>query len=829
MKGNTAPEAGPNILTEDPAMLRILPKDLRLALRSAWKSPIISLIAIVSVALGIAASTTVFSLAHSFLLRPLPYPEADRLVLVWERVEARVHERDLVAPANYFDWQERISSFAELAAYNFTAVHLTGGERPEQVLAAQVTPSFLSTLGVEPLRGRIFLPEEGAVGNTPVVVSEALWQRRFGGDEGLLGRPLTLDGEVVTVVGVLPDTFDFFQGGVDLWQARDYAELRDERSVRSLFVVGLLAPEASVANARAELEAVASHLAELHPEANEGRSVRLETLREMFPGPTDRRLIQILAIVLTLVVLVACANVASLLLARSQARQQEMAVRTALGAGRGRLLRQLLTESAVLALAAGALGLFLARFGVAGTASSLPSILPAFYSPTMNSTVVLFGLGLSLLCGFAFGIGPAFEAMGGDLRQALLEGGRGGMAGRRQKRMLRAFVVVELAMALTILVGAALLTDVFHQRLGIEPGFDPENLLTFELSLPEHLYPEDDDLRRFLERAEGRLAAVPGAIGTTFTSTLPRSRDLPRREFTLEGQALEHFEQTESVRLVVSPSYFETLGITRRSGRVFTVGDRADTAPVVVVNERFLELFAEQGAALGGHLEIAGASREIVGVVDNITQRRLSGVEPADAVIYLPLHQHPVRSVHAILRSAADPYTLVAPAQATLAELASDQPMGSITTIEEHIAHELAGPTIIAQILYGVGLLVLTLAAMGIYGIMTFAVTQQTSEIGLRMALGARPRQILGRVTGQGARLAGLGLLLGLPLSFGVMKLVDSIFEASARDGIEVATGLSALPLAQVGGVLFAVGFFACYLPARRATRVDPVRALEPR
>jgi len=808
-------------------MLRTLPRDLRHALRSAWKTPAVSAIAIISVALGIAATTTVFSLAHSFLLRPLPYPEADRLILVWERAEAQGDERELVAPANYFDWQERSEAFSAFAAYSFSAAHLTGIERPEQISAAQVTPSFLSTLGVDPVRGRVFLPEEGGLGNTPAVVSEALWQRRFGGVEDLLGRSLTLDGKAVTVVGILPETFDFFQGGVDLWQVRDFKELRDERSERSLFVVGRLAPEASINSARAELEAAASHLAQAYPETNEGRAVRLETLREIFPGPMDTRLVQILMIVLMLVLLVACANVASLLLARSQARQQEMAVRMALGAGRRRLLRQLLTESAFLAMCAGVLGLLLSRIGVAGAASALPSILPAFYAPTMNTTVALFALGLSLLCGLAFGIGPALEALRGDLRQALLEGGRGGMAGRRQKRILRAFVVVELALALTILVGAALLTDVFHQRLGIEPGFDPENLLTFELSLAEHLYAEDDDLLRFLARGEDRLAAVPGATAATFVSSLPRSRGLPFDDFTLEGQDLERFEQTESVWLAVSPSYFEALEVPRRAGRLFSIGDRADSAPVVVVNERFLEQFQDQGAALGQRLEIAGATREIVGVVGNITQRRLSGIEPSEAVIYLPLEQRPVRDLHAILRSEADPYALVTPIQAVLEELAPEQPMGAAATMEEHIAHQLAGPEMISRILYGVGLLVLALAAMGIYGVMTFVVSQQTGEIGLRMALGARPQQILARVAGQGARLSALGLLVGLPLAGLVVKLIETMFEAASSDGIEAAAGLSVLPVAQVGLLLLSVGLLACYLPARRATQVDPVRALE--
>ena len=811
-------------------MFSTLLRDLRHALRATRKTPVISLIAIVSVALGIAAATTVFSLAHSFLLRPLPYPEADRLILVWERPEARSDDRELVAPATYFQWQSEAQTFTDLAAYRFQSAHLTGGEAPEQVSAASVTPNFLSLLGVEALQGRIFLAEEGAPGEQPVVISEALWQRRFAGDENLLGQTLTLDGETATVVGVLPNTFDFFRGGVDLWQVRDFFEFRDERDNRNLFVFGRLAPDVALPAARAELETMAQRLAETYPETNEGWSVRLETLKEIFPGPTDTRLVQVLMTVLVLVLLVACANVASLLLARAQARQQEMAVRLALGAGRRRLLRLLLTESAVLALAAGTLGLLLARIGVGSMGSSLPSILPAFYAPTMNSTVVFFALGLSMACGLAFGLAPALEALGGDLREALLEGGRGGLASRHQKRMLRGFVVAELALALTILVGAAMLTDVFHQRLGIEPGFDPENLLTFSLSLPDHLYDEDEDLQHFLDQAAESFAAVPGAQAVTFATALPRSRALSFSEFQIEGRDLERFEQTESAWLGVKSGYFETLGIQHRNGRLFTELDRADTLPVAIVNERFVEQFFSEGeVVLGQRLEIADAQREIVGVVANIAQRRLSGIRPPEAVIYLPLEQHPQRGLQALLRTEGDPYALVPPIRQALREIAPNQPMGAAQSLEDHIVHQLAGPALIAQILYGVGFLVLALAAMGIYGVMSFAVSQQTREIGLRMALGARPAQILGRVTTQGIRMAGLGFALGFPLSIGVTRLVDSIFEAAASDGIQAAEGLSALSAVQVTLLLVLVGVFACYLPARRATQVDPVRALEAR
>ena len=806
-------------------------RDLRQGARSIRKTPLLSAIAIGSVALGIAANVTVFSLTHSFLLRPLPYPEADQLVLLWERPIAQPEAFNLVAPATFFDWQERSNTLAEVAAYRFANRHLGGGERPEQLFTADITPSFLTTLGVEPLRGRLFTEAEGTEGEGAVaVLSEDLWRNSFAAREDLVGSELELDGETFTVVGILPRTFEFFQGSVDLWRAEQFLGEQFERGERNLLVVGRRKADITSETVVAELMGLSEELAKSFPESHEGWTSRAQTLRESFPGPTDTALLEILTTVLALVLLVACANVSSLLLARSQTRRKEMAVRLALGAGRSRLLRQLLTESVQMAFVGGLLGLFLGRLGISALAASLPAIIPSFYSPTMNPTVMAYGLGVAMLCGLAFGFSPALEALRSGTREALLEGGRGATADRRQKRLLRGFVVAELALALAILVGAALLTEVFDQRLGIEPGFDAENLLTSQLTLPAHLYPEDDDLRRFTEDLERNLDALPGTRGATLVTALPRTRALNSEEISFEGEVTEDVEARRTVRLGVGPDYFQTLGVSLRSGRLFQSSDGPNAPPVAVVNRRFVERYLEGEEAVGQRIEIAGATREIVGVVDNVAQRRLAGIQPPVTAVYLPLAQQPMRSMHLMVRTEGDPYALTGAVQERLAVLAPAQPLGAFTTIEEHVAHQLSAPLLIARILYSVGLLVLALAAMGIYGVMSFSVVRQTGEIGLRMALGALPRQILARVTLEGARMASIGFALGIPAALGIHRLVQGFFETSTQDfGGEIDTTLALLPMFEVAALLLGIGLLACYLPARHATRIDPAEALETR
>ncbi len=814
-------------------MFSRLYRELRHALRTIARTPGLSFVAILSLALGIAANTSIFSLAHSFLLRPLPYADADRLVLVWESQRSRFEDRQGAPPADYFDWREQASSFDALIASDFTSRTLTGTDRPEQLSVARVSPDFFAVLGSEPMRGRAFLPEEGRDGEAPVaVVSESLWRGRLGAEDGILGTELTLDGESHTVVGVMPEGFDFLLGTVDLWIASDFEGEREERADRSLVVTGRLKPEVSPDQAQAEVSAIASRLETLYPESHEGFDVKLQAIRDVFPGATDTRLVQILTTVVGLVLLIACVNVASLLLAKSDARQKEMAVRSALGAGRGRLLRQLLTESLVMALLAGALGTLLSVWGVRGIAESMPDLIPSFHTPRLDGPVIAYSVLLSLVAGLTFGISPALQAVRGNLNVSLMDSCRGATSTRERKRLLSSFVVAELALALTILLGAAILTDLFRSRLDIEPGFDPDGLLTLQLELPEHRFADDATVVAFVDRLDQGLETVGGASALTFASELPRTRNLPFTELAVDGRPAEPGEEPETGWLAVEPGYFSAMGITLEEGRGITEADDAAASPVVVVNRRLVErFFADLPAGegpIGRRLTVEGESREIVGVAADVAQERMSGLEPLEPAVYFPLAQHPARRLYAVVRaSGGDPYLLAEPVRQAIWRVDPEQPISEVRTMEEHMATQLAGPNVIARVLFGVGFLALALAAMGTYGVMSFAVSQQTGEIGLRMALGARPGQILGRVTRQGAGLAAVGLLLGIPASAAVVRLIHGLFEAAARDGLNPTGGLPIQPMLEVGAVLALVGFVACYLPARRATRIDPVAALQ--
>ena len=824
-------------------MLSTLAREIRQALRTILRTPGLSFVAVLSLALGIAANTSIFSIVHSFLLRPLPYDDADRLVMVWESQRSRTEDRQGATPADYFDWREQARAFDALVAADFSTMTLSGASksgatradagRPEQLSVARVSPDFFTVLGSQPMQGRAFLPDEGADGDAPVaVISEKLWRGRLGATEDAVDGELILNGQAHAVVGMMPEGFDFLLGTVDLWIASDFEDRRQDRDDRALVVTGRLKPGVSIEQAQAEMDAVAARLESLYPDSNEGFGVDVQAVGDVFPGATDTRLVQILMVVVGMVLLIACVNVASLLMAKSDGRQKEMAVRTALGAGRGRLLRQLLAESLVMALIAGALGTALSIWGVQGIAASMPDLIPSFHMPRLDAPVLAFSLVVSLVAGLTFGIGPALQAVRGGRQTTLLDSTRGATSTRERKRLLSSFVVAEFALALTILIGAAVLTELIRSRLEIEPGFNPENLLTLRLELPEHRFGDDEAVVAFVDRLKDGLDGVGGASAVTFASVLPRTRALPYSELAVDGRPAEPGEEPQAAWLSVPPGYFEAMGIAIEEGRGVTAADDGAAPPVVVVSRRLIERhFPDLGAGdspIGRRLTVEGASREIVGVAADVAQERLSGVQPLPPAVYFPFAQHPVRSVYAILRaSAGDPYLLAEPVRQAIRGVDSAQPISELRTMDEHVALQIAGPVVIGRTLFAVGLLALALAAMGTYGVMSFAVSQQTGEIGLRMALGARPGQILGRVTRQGAGLTAIGLLLGIPASAAVVRLIGTMFEAAASDGIQAGGTIPLEPVFLVGGVLAVVGFIACYLPARRATRVDPVAALQ--
>ncbi len=807
-------------------MLRSLGRDIIHSLRVIAKSPIVSVIAVLSLALGIALNVTIFSLFNSWLFRPLPYPAGESLVMVYENNRNDPDPFNSVSPANYFDWKERSQTLEEWLATRYELLSLTGIDHPQQLMVGYVTPDFLQVLGAEAMVGRTFMLDEGGAEDDLVaVMKEALWRNQYGADPEIVGRTVLLNGAPHTVVGVLPETFDFLLGTVSIWIASDLEELREEREARSLIVTARLRSGVTPEQAQAEMTSLAADLEQQFPETNRDWGASLRTVRQMFPGPTDTMLIRILMLVMFLALLVACANVSNLLLAKADARNKEMAIRTALGASRWRLVRQLLVESVLLALIAGGLGVLLSVWGINGLAQVLPDEVPAYFSPHVDATVVAFGALLSVLAGLIFGITPAMQAVGSDVSSALTEGGRGGTASRRRRRFRNAFVSAEFAMALTILIGAAVLTDLFNEALDVESGYDASGVLTMEFTLQNHTHPERPDLALAIEQIGQRLDEESGIASWALASQIPRAFNLPDGTFTIDGEPVVENQEPRASWLSVTPGYLEVMRIPLRQGRFIQDSDRLESPPVILVSQRLVDRFFDGRDPVGERITMQGESREIIGVVSDVAQERLAGLQPVEPTVYFPMAQRPVRVNRALLRGTGDPNNLARPAQEAIWRVDPEQPITAVQTLEEFIETQLAGPNMLVQLLYTVGSLTLALAAIGIYGVMAYSVSQQRKEIGIRVALGAAPRQVLARMTKQGVKLAAIGLLVGTPAAYVVGRLILQI-PASIPDGIVLEIDVSAMPIIVVSIILASVGLIASYLPARRATRIDPIVAI---
>ncbi len=807
-------------------MLSTLRSDLAYAVRMIVKTPVVTLIAIVSMSVAIAANTSIFSILNSWMLRPLPYANADRMVLVYEDDRNDADDIDPVAAANFFDWRERATSFDTWIVSNFRQRSLTGIDQPQRLLASNVTPNYFTALGQEPMLGRTFLPDEGRPSSPPVVVvGETVWRNFFGADPGLVGSTILLNGDAHTVVGIVEETFDFILGGVQIWIPSTFEDVRDDRETRGYTVTAWRGADVTLEQARAEMAVIASRLEEEYPATNQDWGVTVRPIREQFPQRTDRGLITVLMAVVLMALLIACANVASLLLAKTDARHKELAVRTALGAGKGRIVRQLLTESVLLALIAGAVGMVVSIWGVRALASAIPAQLPRVFLPTFDGAVMAFGIFLSVASGLAFGVAPALQAFSGDLRTALTDTTRGGSTTKSKKRLRGAFVMVEFAMALTILIAAAVLTDVFRTTLDIEPGYDAANLLTMEITLPQHKYADGPAMGRFFDDVEREFTALPGARGLALMNELPRTFSLPRTSFTIDGQPVEPNEEPQARWLSINAPYLSTMEIPLRDGRAFTDGDRADAPPVVMINQRFVDRFFEDSEPVGRYITVRGESREIVGVASDIAQTRLAGLEPIQPAVYFPLPQLPVRTMLVAIRTEGDPYEVAAVAQRAVWSVDPEQPIAAVQTLEEYIETQMAAMDILGSLMFLIGFVALALAAIGIYGVMAYSVTQQTGEIGLRMALGAKPHQVLTRITRQGAVLAGAGILIGTPLAILVSRMIAGLPVDIPGASTELNSN-AIMSIITVSAILTGVGLIACVLPARRATQIDPVAAL---
>jgi putative ABC transport system permease protein len=794
-------------------------RDIRYGVRMLAKSPVVSLVAALSLALGIAANTTTFAVANGFLFAPFPFENQDELVMVWE-----THQKDTddqpVSPGNFLDYRERITVFEDVVAYDVLPANVTGGDHPERVRLVPMSPNTFSVLGASPLLGRDFEEGEGVEGAGNVaILSHPFWQRAFGSDRTVLGKTLTLDGTPHAIVGVMPGGFDFLPANVDLFRPTNWENRRSDRE-RSLLVIGRLKTGRTGDDAQAEISAIAAQLAEEHPSDNEGYGARAIAMRDYFPGRTDTWLVYILLTIASFVLLIACANIANLLLARAEGRQREVALRRALGARRGRILRQLLTESVLLALTGGALGTFVSVYSVRWVRSMMPAELPQSFLPELGTPVLLYTLALSMVAGVVFGIAPAFHTFGEDLRDGLGEGSRGGTSSRKRARLRSAFVVAEVAAALALLVGAGTIGNLFDRYVLMSPGFEVDGILTARVTVAENRHPDDASLRTFYREVVRRLGDTPGVRGVALMNELPRSRAASMTSFTIEGRPTPRYnEEPETVWQSVNASYFQTFGVRMVEGREFSEGDRDATLPVAIVNESFVDTFFPDEEPIGKLVKVRERPRRVVGVSRNIYQTRMPESGKIPPVLYLPMEQEPLRSVGLAVRVDGDPSSLAPAVRDAIWAVDPDQPVSAVVTLERHIETELAGPITISIVVAVFGALALLLSAIGLYGVMAHNVAQRTREIGIRIALGAASNDVIGLVTRQGMRLAGIGLLFGAPIAWALVRAVASALDSTdaATPGLLISTTLT----------LVVVAFLATYLPARRASRVQPVRALQ--
>ena len=799
-------------------------QDARYALRSLRKQPGFTVVAVITLALGIGANTAIFSVINAVLLRPLPYDDADRLVVLTETVA----ERPIgVSYPNFVDFRNQNTVFENVAAVRQReSFNLTGTGDSERLQGQLVSANFLATLGVKPIRGRDFLPEDDRAGAAPVVMlNHALWQRRFGGDEKIVGQQLTLNRERYTVIGVMPANFEYglqadLSVPIGLSTERFSARGRDP----GIETVARVKPGVSIETANAELNTIAARLEQQYPETNNGRRVRLDSLRETIVGDIRPMLLTLLGAV-GLVLMIACANVANLLLARSARRQKEIAVRTALGAGRSRILRQLFTESVMLALGAGIIGMLIALAGTALLSSYLPEGIPYVPQISTDASVLLFTLGVSLLTGLLFGLAPALQTSNPALTDTLKEGERNSSPGHN--RTGKILVVAEVALTLVLLIGAGLLVKSFWRLMAVDPGFNPENLLALQVSMNAG-NDEGPRVAGFLDQLQQRVKQLPGVQSVAISNGLPfEGANWPA--FVIEGQPPpEPGREPNGILYITSEGYLETLGITLLRGRSFSAHDTPNTTPVVLIDEVFARQYFPNEDPLGKRLRQAGQnspSREIVGIVRHVEHSNLEGLNAASGEVYTPFSQIPVdrlpryvRRVNLVVRTNVEPLSLAPSVRGQIAALDKDQPVFNVRTMEQALARSVAARRFAMILLSVFAVLALVLAAVGIYGVISYSVAQRTREVGIRMALGAQTTDVLKLVVRDGLKLVVIGVAVGLIGAFMLTRLMSTLlFGVTPTDLVTYAT---------VALTLTGVALFASYIPARRATKVDPLVAL---
>ncbi len=801
--------------------MRTLLHDIRYAFRSLRRSPGFTATALLTLALGIGATTAIFTLVNGFLLRPLPYPKPDRLVFLSETSE-QVPNMSISWP-NYQDWVAQNRVFDGIGAFRGSGFILIGQGQAERLLGAECTGALFSILGVKPALGRTFqVREEQPGGERVVVLSHGLWNRRFGGDKGILGRALTLNGDVHTVIGVMPAGFQFPTPQIELWSSlgRRADQMAERGSHPGIYAVARLKPGRGLDQARSQMNTIAGRLAGEYPNTNRGNGVIVTSLHERAVRGI-RPALMVLGVAVILVLLIACANVANLLLARATARYREFAVRAALGAGRWRLVRQLLTESLLLALLGGAAGLALARAGTRALIATLPIGTPRIHEVVVDGEVLFFALAVSVFSSVLFGLAPAWRVSRRDLHATLKEGGRGSGGSSGHRRFRGALVVAEVALSMVLLVGAALLLRSFGNMISTNPGLNVENVLTLQVALPPR-YKEPQRQWGLIESLVGKVKTLPGVQYTGAVLPLPMGGSGWQTSFSVEGAPEPDPGKVPSTDWArVTPEYFRAMRIPLRRGRVFTESDSIDAQRVAVIDETFARRYWPQENPIGKRIRFGSHNAPnpwmtIVGVVGHVKNY---GVDQDSRVeTYVPFAQMPGSQFSLVVRSHTDPAALTAAVRSELRSLDPDLPAYNVATMER-IFSDLAAPRRLAALLLALfAALALLMAAVGIYGVISYSVSRRTGEIGVRMALGAGARNIFRLVLREGALLAGLGVAVGLVAAFALTRFLETfLFGVQTRDRATFV----AVPV-----VLAAIALVASWVPARRATRVDPVVAL---
>ena len=788
-------------------------QDVRYAIRSLAKSPLITAAALISIAFGVGANASIFSAVDVFMIRPLDFDDADNLVMVWTSNPERGWTQASSSPPDFLDWRTSARSL-DLAAYRGAGMNLSGGDRPERVSGREVATNFFEVLRVRPAVGRGFRPEEEQVGGARVVVlGDGLWRRRFGADPAILGSMLRLNGEPHEVVGIMPPHVNFGPDP-DVWLPLRF-DPAQSRSSRYLAVLGRVQPGFDVDGARTEMESIQARLSAEYPAANAGNSATVMTLQEEWFDEGFKQGSAISSVAVLFVLLIACSNVANLLLVKGTARAREIALRGALGAGRGRIVRQLMIESLVLALSGGLLGLPIAVIGVRGIRGLFPPDLAGVEGVTLNARVLAFALAVTLGSGILFGLFPSIRASRLNLRNLLADASRGN-TGTAGGRLRNALVVGQIGLALVLLVSAALLIQGFTGMRRVDMGFRIEDIVSASVSLQATDYPDPERVTALQEQLLERVRGLPGVETAGATHVLPMRGNTGTYYSIPAEPPPEPGRQPVVGQRYVTPGYLEAMDIRLVAGRSFTDADRRGAPPVALINELLAARHWPDGNAIGERIRLGEVEHEIVGIVGNT---RDSGPDDeADEMVYQSVLQNEVRTLHLVVRTDASPELMTDRLRGVLKELDPDQPVYGVTTLAEQLKEELSGNMAMVKVLAALGLVAFLLSGVGVYGVMAYTVAQRTGELGVRMALGAGARDVLLLVLRRGTAITGLGIAIGLLIALGVTRLLAFFLLG--------VSPYSPIAFLSVTALLGATGLVASWVPALRAARVDPLVVL---